>query len=103
MNGVPHKRADVVASIKGFIASVPDFAWTIQDLLVADGRIAARLQGTGTPVRAFLGHEATGASINIMEYAFHRVRDGRFVEMWFLMDAATVAGQLREGERPVRR
>jgi hypothetical protein len=32
-----------------------------------------------------------------MEFAAYKVRDGRFAEMWFLMDGITVAGQLRRG------
>jgi predicted ester cyclase len=74
---------------------VPDFRWTVQDLFTENNRIAARLHDTGTPVKSFLGHEPTGATINIMEYGSYRVENGVFVDMWFLIDAATAGEQLR--------
>jgi predicted ester cyclase len=95
INGVPHKRQDVLASLQGLADAVPDFVWNVQDLFVDGDRIAARLRDTGTPTKAFLGQEPTGASIDVMEFASYRVRDGRFTEMWFLMDAAKAAEQLR--------
>jgi hypothetical protein len=35
------------------------------------------------------------SAINARQFAAYKVRDGRFAEMWFLMDSATVAEQLR--------
>jgi predicted ester cyclase len=95
INGVPHKRADVLASLKGITDAVPDFVWTVEDLFVVDDRIAARLQDTGTPKQKFLGQDPTGTSIKFIEFGSYKVRDGRFAEMWFLMDSATVREQLR--------
>jgi predicted ester cyclase len=95
LNGAPYKRADVLASLKGIADAVPDFKWNVQDLFVVDDRIAARSQNTGTPTKTFLGQEATGAYVNFMEFGAYKIRDGRFAEMWFLLDAATVATQLR--------
>ena len=95
MNGKAHKREDVLASLTGIVDAVPNYVWGLQDLFVVDDRIAARLQNTGTPTKTFLGHEPTGASVNFMEFAAYRVRDRCFTEMWFLMDAQTVAEQLR--------
>jgi predicted ester cyclase len=97
MNGAPHKRADVLASLKGITDAVPNYRWNVQDLFVVDDRIAARLQNTGTPIKPFMGNPATGASVNFMEFAAYRIRDGRFAEMWFLMDGIAVAEQLRAG------
>lgn len=45
-----------------------------------------------------MGHEATGARVDFMEFASYQVRDGRFAEMWFLMDGETVGRQLHHGE-----
>ena len=95
VNGTPYKRKNVIASLEGIVDAVPDFRWTVQDLFTQDNRIAARLQDTGTPVKPFLGHEPTGATINIMEYGSYRVENGHFVDMWFLIDSATAGEQLR--------
>ena len=103
INGVPRKREDVLASLEGLADAVPDFVWNVQDLFVDGERIAARLRDTGTPTKTFLGQEATGASIDVMEFASYRVRDGRFAEMWFLMDVATAAEQLQRHSADERR
>jgi predicted ester cyclase len=103
MNGAPHKRADVLTSLRGIADAVPDYRWNVQDLFVVDDRIAARLQNTGTPVKTFMGHAATGARVDFMEFASYKIRNGRFAEMWFLMDGDTVGRQLRGGSsRPSR-
>lgn len=94
MNGVPHRREEILASLRGITDAVPDFVWTVQDLLVDGDRIAAGLRDSGTPTKEFLGQQPTGVSFEMMEFASYRVRDGKFVEMWFLMDAVTLAEQL---------
>ena len=95
VNGAPAKREDVLAALAGIPDAVPDFHWEVQDLYVEDDRIAARLQDSGTPTKTFLGMEPTGAAIDIIEYGSYRIRDGRFAEMWFLMDATTAGQQLQ--------
>lgn len=95
VNGSPYRRDDVLASLKGITDAVPDYRWNVQDLFVVDDRIAARLQNTGTPTGTFMGQEPTGRSVSLLEFAAYRIRDGRFAEMWFLMDAAGVAQQLQ--------
>jgi predicted ester cyclase len=95
--GVPYPRSGVLESFKVITDAIPDYRWNIQDLFVVDDRIAVRLQNTGTPVKPFLGHAPTGRSLSVMEFASYRIRDGRFAEMWFLMDEVAVARQLRGG------
>lgn len=79
---------------------MPDFVWRIEDLFTQDGRIAARLRDAGTPAKRWLGFEPTGASVEFTEFASYRVRDGRFLEMWFLMDIPSVSEQLSR-RRPI--
>lgn len=93
--GEPYPRSGVIESFKVITDAVPDYRWNIQDLFVVDDRIAVRLQNTGTPIKPFVGHQPTGRSLNFMEFASYKVRGGKFAEMWFLMDEATVARQLR--------
>jgi predicted ester cyclase len=55
---------------------------------VVDGdRVAARLTDTGTPVGEWNGLAPTGATVSIAETAFYRVEDGRFKDLWYLLDA----------------
>jgi len=94
VNGLMCRREDVLASLTGFADIMPDFTWHIEDLFVAEDRIAARLRDTGTPAKEWLGVQATNVSIEITEFASYRLRDGRFAEMWFLMDTSSAIQQL---------
>ena len=94
IGGVSYKREHVLAALKGITDAVPDFVWHVEDLFTQDDRIAARLRDTGTPKQNWLGLEPTGASVEFTEFASYRVRDGRFAEMWFLLDYQSVAQQL---------
>lgn len=94
-NGVPHKRADVLTSLRGIADACPDYHWGLKQLVIEGDLIAARLQNRGTPTKTFFDYPATGRRLNFMEFCQYRVRDGRFVEMWFLEDRVTIGRQLR--------
>ncbi|MGW1506296.1 ester cyclase [Streptomyces sp. NPDC001220] len=94
LNGVPATRDDLLAVQKNDVDAVPDLHWELQELLFDGDRIAARLINTGTPVKEWLGVPATGASFEIVEFAIYQVRDGRFIHMTALHDAAKMREQL---------
>jgi predicted ester cyclase len=94
LNGEPATRDDLIAVQKADVAAVPDLHWELQELLFDGDRLAARLVNTGTPVKEWLGVEPTGASFKITEYAIYQVRNGRFVHMTALHDAAEMLRQL---------
>jgi steroid delta-isomerase-like uncharacterized protein len=93
-NGRPVTRDDVIAELKGHGAAVPDFTWRVQDIAIDGDRVAARLFNKGTHTMEWLGVAPTGATLEFAEYAFHKVRDGRFYEMNYLIDAQAVQRQL---------
>ncbi|MFB8352821.1 ester cyclase [Streptomyces niveus] len=94
MNGDPVTRNDVIAALEGHIDAVPDFTWRVKDLAIDGDRVAARLFNEGTPAKEWYGVAPTGATVEYAEYAFHKVRDGRFYEMNYLIDAQAVRQQL---------
>ncbi|MFD6026529.1 ester cyclase [Streptomyces griseoluteus] len=94
LNGEPATRDDILALQRHDVEAVPDLRWELEELLVDGDRLAARLVNTGTPVQEWLGVPPTGASFEIAEYAVYQVRDGRFVHMAALRDAAGLRRQL---------
>lgn len=94
MNGRPVTRGEVIAELEGHGAAVPDFTWRVQDLAIDGDRIASRLFNKGTPAKEWFGVKPTGTTVEYAEYAFHKVRDGRFYEMNYLIDAQAVQTQL---------
>ena len=48
-NGRSTSWADYATAIRANIDAVPDFCWTVEDLLADGDRLAVRLRDTGTP------------------------------------------------------
>ena len=94
LNGEPATREDILAVQRADVEAVPDLHWELKELLFDGDRLAARLVNTGTPVKEWLGVAPTGASFEIVEFAIYQVRDGRFIHMTALHDAAGLRRQL---------
>ena len=98
-NGHPTSLSDYAAAIASNIEVVPDFHWKIEDLVVNDNTIAVRLTDTGTPQQDWLGITSTGKSMEIAEFAFYRVTDGKIAEMWFALDERAARTQLSRDDQ----
>jgi predicted ester cyclase len=97
LNGVAVKREDIIAEFEKLVDAVPDFTWHIEDLVVEEDRIAARLRDTGTPkAKTFFGQNPTRKSVTFTEYGSYTVRDGLFVEMSYLIDVTAISQQLKK-------
>jgi predicted ester cyclase len=75
--------------------TMSNFLWTLDDLVIEGSRVAARLTGTGTPIKSWFGHAPSGRSVTFREDAFYRFRDGRIEQVWVLLDAQGIERQLR--------
>ena len=95
-NGQRVTRDDVIAELEGHVAAVPDFVWRPVDLSIEGDKIACRLFNIGTPVKPWLNLPPTGVTVEYAEFAFHKVRDGRFYEMNYAMDVLDVQRQLTQ-------
>lgn len=94
MHSEPSSRAALVAQLHSITDAVPDFHWETQELAVNGDSLAVRLLNTGTPTKEWLGAAPTGKSIEIVEYAIYRIRDGKFLHMSALHDAEALRKQL---------
>lgn len=97
INGRKCKKEESIAGFKWVINNFPNHRWHIEDLFIDGDRIAVRLRNTGTPKgTSFYGQNPKGASVEFTEFASYKVHDGKFVEMWYLVDAASVIEQLKK-------
>ncbi|MEV8418629.1 ester cyclase [Streptomyces niveus] len=94
MHSEPSSREALVAQLHSITDAVPDFHWETQELAVNGDSLAARLINTGTPAKEWLGAAPTGKSIEIVEYAIYRLRDGKFLHMSAIHDAEALQKQL---------
>jgi predicted ester cyclase len=60
----------------------PDYHWELQELVVEQSSIAARLIGRGTHTGPFDGIAPTGRQISTQELVIYRFADGKIVRCW---------------------
>jgi len=94
VNGQPMTRDEMVAVLQGHVDAVPDLMWRPQDVAIEGNSVAARFHNRGTPIKEWLGAAPNGTTVAYVEHVFHKVRDGRFAEQHFLLDALAVQQQL---------
>jgi predicted ester cyclase len=74
--------ADYVEGVKAVCTAFPDYHWELQELVVEDDTIAARLIGQGTHSGPFGGIAPTGQRIRTQELVIYRIADGKIVRCW---------------------
>lgn len=94
VNGESLSRDQLIAELKGHVDAVPDLVWQLQNLAVDGNQVAAYFFSGGTPVKDWLGAKPTGARVRYTEHVFHKLRDGRFNQLNFLLDTWSVHKQL---------
>ena len=87
--------AETAKSISGLRKhNVTDLNWEIKDLIVADGYIVVRGEGSGTPTKGFLGVPHGGKSFKVMSIDIHKVSAGKIERTWHLENWAQAMRQL---------
>ena len=86
--------AGYAAAIAGNIEAVPDYHWSVDDVVVQGTTVAVRLTDTGTHSRTWLGIEPTGRRFRIAEWAMYYFRGSKIAGMHFLLDTAAARDQL---------
>ena len=82
--------SDLADVFQGF----PDWQWRRIQLLVEDDRLAVHLRASGTHTGTFSGTAATRRHLNVAEFAFFRVVNGRVVEYSGSTDANELYARL---------
>jgi len=74
--------AGYVEGVKAVCTAFPDYHWELQELVVEQDTIAARLIGRGTHTGPFSGIAPTGRKISTQELVIYRIADGKIVQRW---------------------
>lgn len=93
-NGAAITRADYRAMLADDVATIPDLVFTVDQLVVADDRVAARLWFDCHPRGDFRGLAADGRRVTFAEHVFYRLDDGRIADVRSLIDVEAVREQL---------
>jgi predicted ester cyclase len=81
-------------NLGGFLAAFPDYAETLEDLIVEDGAAAARITFGGTHRGGLLGIPPTGKRVEVGGMAILHVRAGKLAAQWAAADMLGLLQQL---------
>jgi predicted ester cyclase len=88
--GLPGYRAMLEKDFR----DIPDLRFNIA-LLVSDAsHVASRLAFECSPKGNFLGLAINGRRVSFTENVFYKLRDGKIVEVWSVIDKAAIEAQL---------
>ena len=89
-------RAGMKPMIAAFRAAFADLRFAPQEIVLADGRAAVRLELSGRHIGEWMGVAATGRGFTIAMHELHHLAEGRITHTWHLEDWA---GWARAGRR----
>ncbi len=78
-------------------AAMPDLRHECQAVICQDSHEAARCVVSGTLTGEYGGFRARAAPFRVDQGVFARVRDGKIVELWEIVDTASLVRQLTAG------
>ncbi|KAM0471380.1 hypothetical protein ACHAP7_009155 [Fusarium lateritium] len=95
-NTVGKTIAEYIALIQESQSAIQGLYFEIQDLIVDSdlGRVAARLEFTGVPVKHWADADATGDSVRFHEHVMYWFDEGRMHWVWSIVDLDAYRKQL---------
>lgn len=85
---------DVTKQFEPMIAAFPDWHWEIRNLSVDGDYLALHFGVGGTHRGDFQGRKATGRTVETTQFTLYHVVDGKFAEVWDLVDVESLIKQI---------
>jgi predicted ester cyclase len=91
----PSGLAAQIANLQHIVETWPDIQMRVEDRIIDDDKIAARVTFTATHSRTVLGVAPTGRKISFVTMDIWRTEGGKLAEHWDLVDTVGLQKQLR--------
>jgi steroid delta-isomerase-like uncharacterized protein len=91
---LPRGREGVTIVVQALRAAFPDLTYTIEDLVVGEGAVAARTTLRGTHTGVIFGLPPTGRKVEVAQLTIERFLDGRIVAHHRVTDELAMMRQL---------
>ena len=78
--------AAYIERVRAVRTGFADFHWELQDLIVEENTIIARLTDRGTHTGFFDGIAPTGRKISVQELVIYRIAAGKIIQCWGDLD-----------------
>jgi predicted ester cyclase len=92
--GAPADREGGKVFLQALAAAYPDAVFTIDDMFAEGDAVITRKTFTGTNEREFMGVPATGRRVSLQYVDIMRVRGGRIISHWNVLDQLSWMTQL---------
>ena len=92
--GVPPDREGGKLFLQAFANAYPDATFTIEDMIAEGDQVVTKKTMSGTNTGDFAGVPATGRRVTFQYVDIMRVRDGRIVQHWNVVDQFSWLTQL---------
>jgi len=94
-----HGREGFTRLVSMIRSALTDYHY-VADLVVVDGEMVAwRGTASGVHTGPLMGIPPTGKAVTLVSFNFGRVREGRAVERWGVVDTARLMAQLGAGPK----
>ena len=93
--GHPPTRAGFQAGTEEMRAAFPDLAIRPVMIFAEEDKVAAAVRISGTQHGEFMGHKGTGRAFEIDGVDILRVKNGKLLEHWGVIDIQQMLAQLR--------
>jgi predicted ester cyclase len=93
-SGASIDRVEYHAAVAETLAAFPDLTVTVEDQVAERDLVATRWTATGTHSGVLFGIEPTRRRVRVSAMHMHRVREGRLIEHWEVIDLHGLLAQL---------
>jgi predicted ester cyclase len=80
--------------ISEWLFAFPDLTFTIEQIIAEGDRVSTLLVMVGTHTGRWLGIPPSGKHINIRMMTIHRIRNGKIIEDWVIVESLGFFQQL---------
>lgn len=90
----PRGPAAIKAHVTEWLSAFPDLKFTVEQMFVDGDRVISQLAMDGTQTGQWLAIPPTGKRVNIRMITIHRIRNGKIIEDWVLVESLGLLQQL---------
>lgn len=90
----PRGPAAVKAHVTDWLSGFPDLKFTVEQMFADGDRVLSQLAMDGTQTGQWMGIPPTGKHVNIRMITIHRIRRGKIIEDWVLVESLGLLQEL---------
>jgi len=90
----PRDPETIKQHVREWLQAFPDLTFGVEQMVVAEDRVASHITMQGTHIGTWMGVAPTGRRISIQMMTIHRIEAGKIVEDWVLVDSLGLFQQL---------